>query len=84
MNVYHILPTYENAAMPYSILDGPPLSNFKVTIYCSHLISNMRFTAFSYSILDGDKTRNFEVTGYSCHLISNMHFTEVPIFDITW
>ncbi len=33
-------------AIPYSILDGPPLCIFKITIYCSHLISNIRFMAF--------------------------------------
>ena len=36
----------EYMAIPYSILDGPPICIFKVTIYCSHLTSNIRFTAF--------------------------------------
>ena len=30
----------------YSILHGPPLCIFEVTIYCSHLVSNIRFTHF--------------------------------------
>ena len=70
-----------NTAIPYSILDGPPLCKFKVTIYCSHLVSNIRFTHFLYSILDAYRAC-IRSQGYLRHLISNMWFTEVPIFDI--
>jgi hypothetical protein len=72
-----------NTAIPYSILDGPPLCIFKVTIYCSHLVSNIRFTLFLYLILDAYQAciRSY---GYLRHLISNIWFTEVPIFDIRW